>query len=64
VQLVNFTHPESSKVFKNHARDILQGKVLNVEGLVDVLTLKDNGESMDDYATALQLLARAEVVSS
>ena len=44
-------------------RDILQGKVLNVEGVVDVLTLKDNEDSIDDYATALHLLARAEVNS-
>jgi len=41
-------------------RDVLQGKVLNVEGVVDILTLKDNADSIDDYATALQLLARAE----
>lgn len=48
-------------MLKNHVRDILQGKVLNVEAVVDVLTLKDNGDSIDDYATALHLLARAEV---
>ncbi|KAG8217837.1 Non-repetitive/WGA-negative nucleoporin C-terminal-domain-containing protein [Butyriboletus roseoflavus] len=47
-------------VFKNHVRDVLQGKVLNVEGVVDVLTLKDNTDSIDDYATALHLLASAE----
>ncbi|KAG9318812.1 Non-repetitive/WGA-negative nucleoporin C-terminal-domain-containing protein [Chiua virens] len=47
-------------VFKNHVRDILQRKVLNVEGVVDVLTLKDNMDSVDDYATALHLLARAK----
>jgi len=40
---------------------MLQGKVLSVEGVVDVLTLKDNADSIDDYATALHLLARAEV---
>lgn len=44
-------------------RDVLQGKVLNVEGVVDVLTLKDNADSIDDFATALHLLARAEVIS-
>ena len=42
---------------------MLQGKVLDVEGVVDVLTLKDNADSIDDYATALHLLARAEVSS-
>ncbi|KAF8136731.1 hypothetical protein EV363DRAFT_1395817 [Boletus edulis] len=47
-------------MLKNHVRDILQGKVLNVEGVVDVLTLKDNADSTDEYATALHLLARAE----
>lgn len=42
---------------------MLQGKVLNVEGVVDVLTLKDNADSIDDYATALHLLASGEVNS-
>lgn len=35
--------------------------MLSVEDIVDVLTLKDNGEKLEDYATALQLLLRAEV---
>ncbi|KAL4077069.1 hypothetical protein V8B97DRAFT_1378901 [Scleroderma yunnanense] len=47
-------------VFKNDVRQILQGKMLSVEDVVDVVTLKDNGESLEDYATALQLLLRAE----
>ncbi|KIK91679.1 hypothetical protein PAXRUDRAFT_830622 [Paxillus rubicundulus Ve08.2h10] len=47
-------------VFKNHVRQILQGKVLAVEDTVDVLTLMDQEESMGDYATALHLLLRAE----
>jgi nuclear pore complex protein Nup133 len=51
-------------VLKNHVRDMLQGKVLNVESVVDVLTLKDNVDSIDDYATALHLLARAKVCPS
>jgi nuclear pore complex protein Nup133 len=50
-------------VFKNHVRQILQGKVLAVEDAVDVLTLMDQEESMGDYATALHLLLRAEVIS-
>ena len=37
--------------------------MLDVEGVVDVLTLKDNADSIDDYATALHLLVRAEVSS-
>ncbi|KAF8843579.1 hypothetical protein BDN67DRAFT_964047 [Paxillus ammoniavirescens] len=49
-------------VFKNHVRQILQGKVLAVEDAVDVLTLMDQEESMADYATALHLLLRAEDV--
>ena len=56
------TRTKLGQMFKNHARDILQGKVLNVEGVVDVLTLKDNTDTIDDYATALHLLARAEVI--
>ncbi|KIM58886.1 hypothetical protein SCLCIDRAFT_127429 [Scleroderma citrinum Foug A] len=48
-------------VFKNDVRQLLQGKMLSVEDIVDVLTLKDNGEKLEDYATALQLLLRAEV---
>ncbi|KIJ69004.1 hypothetical protein HYDPIDRAFT_172503 [Hydnomerulius pinastri MD-312] len=47
-------------VFRNHVRQVLQVKVLNVEDAVDVLTLKDNAESIEDYSTALHLLFRAE----
>ncbi|KAG6334835.1 hypothetical protein ID866_4257 [Astraeus odoratus] len=47
-------------IFKNDVRQILQGKMLPVEDLVDILTLKDNGDKLEDYATALQLLLRAE----
>lgn len=32
-----------------------------IEDAVDVLTLKDNGSSVEDYATALYLLARVQV---
>ncbi|KAF9227508.1 hypothetical protein BS17DRAFT_746046 [Gyrodon lividus] len=46
--------------FKNHVRQILQGKVLVVEDAVDLLTLKDKEGSIEDYATALHLLLRAE----
>ncbi|KAH7910183.1 hypothetical protein BJ138DRAFT_1127105, partial [Hygrophoropsis aurantiaca] len=49
-------------LFKTLVRDLLQGKTLQVEDVVDLLTLKDNaeGEGVEDYATALNLLARAE----
>jgi nuclear pore complex protein Nup133 len=32
-----------------------------MEDVVDVLTLKDNTSTMEDYATALHLLARVKV---
>lgn len=35
--------------------------MLSIEDAVDVLTLKDNENSLADYGTALQLLLRAEV---
>ncbi|KAI6005623.1 hypothetical protein EDD15DRAFT_2212668 [Pisolithus albus] len=49
-------------IFKNDVRRILQRKTLSVEDMVDVLTLKDNEETLGDYATALQLLLREEDV--
>lgn len=45
--------------FKDFVRQLLQGKALSIEDTVDVLTLKDNKETVEDYATALQLLTRA-----
>ncbi|KAL0570251.1 hypothetical protein V5O48_011713 [Marasmius crinis-equi] len=48
-------------IFKNLVRDLLQGKSLSIEDAVDVLTLKDNKESSQDYATALHLLARCQL---
>lgn len=42
----------------------MQGKALSVEDMADVLSLKDNKNHVEDYATALQLLARAEVYRS
>ena len=41
-------------------RQVIQGKVLSVEDVVDVLTLQDD-EGVENYATALHLLAHAEV---
>lgn len=46
---------------KIFVRQMLQGKALSLEDAVDVLTLQDNVESAENYATALHLLAHAEV---
>ncbi|KAF8636731.1 hypothetical protein AX17_003534 [Amanita inopinata Kibby_2008] len=48
------------QVFKDQVHQLLQGKVLSAEDLVDVLTLKDNADSLEDYGIALHLLARAQ----
>lgn len=42
-------------------KDMLQGKALSVEDTVDILTMKDNEDSLDDFETALLLLAEAKV---
>jgi nuclear pore complex protein Nup133 len=42
-------------------RQLLQGNALSMEDTVDVLTLKDNTTSVEDYTTALHLLARVQV---
>ena len=49
------------QIFKQLARYLLQGKALSVEDMADVLSLKDNDTTIGDYATALHLLARADV---
>ncbi|KAI0807541.1 hypothetical protein C8Q74DRAFT_1213431 [Fomes fomentarius] len=51
-------------VFKFLVRQLLQGKALSVEDMADVLSLKDNYGRVEDYTTALQLLARAENIPS
>ena len=48
-------------MFKYLVRLLLQGKALSVEDMADVLSLKDNFDHVEDYATALHLLVRAEV---
>ncbi|KAF8625778.1 hypothetical protein AX15_005170 [Amanita polypyramis BW_CC] len=48
------------QVFKDNVRQLLQGKMLSAEDLVDVLTLKDNTNSVEDYAIALHVLSRAQ----
>lgn len=52
------------QIFKNLIRELLQGKVLSIEDTVDVLTLKDNIDTVEDFATALHLLASVQVSSS
>lgn len=52
----------SSQIFKDLLRQLLQGKALSIEDAVDLLTLKDNTESIENYATGLQLLNYAKVV--
>ncbi|KAG2357680.1 hypothetical protein BDR07DRAFT_1490402 [Suillus spraguei] len=47
-------------IIKIFVRQVLQGKALSLEDAVDVLTLQDNVESTENYATALHLLAHAE----
>ncbi|KAI0362165.1 hypothetical protein OH77DRAFT_1515456 [Trametes cingulata] len=51
-------------VFKFLVRQLLQGKALSVEDTAEVLSLKDNYERVEDYVTALHLLARAENIPS
>jgi len=48
--------------FKQLARRMLLGKTLSVEDAADVLSLKDNDRSLEDYVTALHLLARAQLL--
>ncbi|KAG2031047.1 hypothetical protein BDR03DRAFT_1032191 [Suillus americanus] len=47
-------------IMKIFVRQVLQGKALSLEDAVDVLTLQDNVEGVENYATALHLLAHAE----
>lgn len=49
------------QIFKQLVRSLFQGKALSVEDIADVLSLKDNNTTISDYATALHLLARADV---
>ncbi|KAF7294905.1 Methyltransferase type 11 [Mycena indigotica] len=47
-------------IFKDLVHQLLQGKSLTMEDMVDLLTLKDNLTTLGDYTTALHLLARAQ----
>ncbi|XP_006458086.1 hypothetical protein AGABI2DRAFT_216285 [Agaricus bisporus var. bisporus H97] len=46
-------------IFKDLVKHLLQGKALSIEDAADMLTLKDNEETIEDFATALQLVSRA-----
>ncbi|KIL69792.1 hypothetical protein M378DRAFT_69338 [Amanita muscaria Koide BX008] len=46
--------------FKDDVRQLLQGKVLSTEDMVDIMTLKDNTNSVEDYSIALNLLTRTQ----
>lgn len=48
--------PAFARIFKEYVRTLLQGSVLSVEDMVDVLSMRDNTESPDAYVTALKLL--------
>ncbi|KAG6866953.1 hypothetical protein C0991_003869 [Blastosporella zonata] len=52
--------PALRDIFKDLVRGLLQGRALSIEDAVDVLTLKDNNSSLEDFATALHLLARVQ----
>ncbi|KIM49090.1 hypothetical protein M413DRAFT_95576 [Hebeloma cylindrosporum] len=45
-----------TSVFRDCLRQLLQGKALSTEDLVDILTLKDNKASIEDYSTSIHLL--------
>ncbi|KAJ7109426.1 hypothetical protein C8R44DRAFT_634983 [Mycena epipterygia] len=53
-------HKALTLIFKDLVRQLLQGNALSMEDTVDVLTLKDNTTSVEDYTTALHLLARVQ----
>ena len=50
----------TTQIFKQLLRQLLQGKALSDEELVDLLSLKDNDETLDDFYTALQILAKTK----
>ncbi|TCD68905.1 hypothetical protein EIP91_009455 [Steccherinum ochraceum] len=48
--------------FRQLTRRMLQGKALSIEDAADVLSLKDNDTSLEDYVTALHLVSRANTL--
>jgi nuclear pore complex protein Nup133 len=51
----------AQQLFKQLVRSLFQGKALSIEDMADALSLKDNDTTISDYATALHLLAQADV---
>ncbi|KAF9476583.1 methyltransferase type 11 [Pholiota conissans] len=51
--------PAFLHMFKDILRQLLQGKALSVEDAVELLTLKDNSQTVEDFATSLHLLTSA-----
>ncbi|KAI0780884.1 Non-repetitive/WGA-negative nucleoporin C-terminal-domain-containing protein [Trametes elegans] len=50
--------------FKYLVRQLLLGKALSVEDMAELLSLKDNTGRVEDFTTALHLLARADNIPS
>ena len=49
-----------NQIFKQLLRRLLQGKDLSDEELVDLLSLKDNDETLDDFYAALHILTKTK----
>jgi len=49
-----------NQIFKQLVRQLLQGKSLSDEELVDLLSLKDNDETLDDFYAALHILTKTK----
>jgi len=52
--------PAHAYIFRQLVRQLLQGKALCDEELVDLLSLKDNDETLDDFYAALHILTKAK----
>lgn len=50
----------TNQIFKQLLRQLLQGKALSDEELVDLLSLKDNDETLDDFYFALHILTKTK----
>ncbi|EMD38365.1 hypothetical protein CERSUDRAFT_113529 [Gelatoporia subvermispora B] len=53
-------YPGLQHVFRLLVRRLLLGKALSIEDVAELLSLKDNEPEIEDYATALHLLAKAK----
>ncbi len=49
------------KIFKDILRQLLQGKALPIEDIIELLTLKDNTDSVENFATSVHLLESVTV---